>query len=186
MRKKMRKRRRPRIFLTYFYLTIFFNKIILEIEIRVQNSFEKMTFDPRKCIEYSLWCGKKTMPKEIKNNKLYYRKGSSTECLKIGIGAGIAQEKKNHYKEEDVRNIRYIGDQYALNFKKKYKISTLTQLITKIKSSTKEEKKKILQGALTRRNGGLDKRAYNSVLIYLYNRRISNLPPCIKETKPKN
>jgi hypothetical protein len=143
-----------------------------------------MGFNPRNCVEYSLWCGKTEMPRGIKDNKLYYRNGSSSECLKVGFGAGIYSEKRRHYAPDDLRQIRYIGDKYTSNLSK-IKIKTTTQLISKMKTLTVQEKQKILQKALTKEGGILDKRAYNSVLFYLHLQGVSRLPQCIPEPKPK-
>lgn len=137
-------------------------------------------FNPKDCVIPTVYCGnKKKIPKSEKG-VTYARKGTSYECLQKGYGAGYYSEKAKHLKPSSLQRIKYVGDLYELNFKKR-KINTTTSLITYSKTLSNEELKLFLGEVFLKKDGVVDMRAYNSTLLYLYNNGVyENLPPCTK------
>lgn len=135
------------------------------------------TFKESKCAIPSLWCGKGPVPKNIRNDKKYTRKGTSVECMKQGFGAGMMSEKSKHLPPASLQQIKYIGETHEKNFKKA-KIETINKLIKTFKSKEPEQIKLLLSGILMKKNSTLDKKAYNSVLLFLYRHGNSNIPSC--------
>lgn len=142
------------------------------------------SLDVRKCIEYSVWCGKGPIPSNTTNNKKYYRKGKPEECLKIGFGAGYYSEVKKNLSLTSLRQIKYVGEKYEKNFRKE-KIGTITTLITKMKKLSAVQKRTFLLKIFKRQGAGLDKRAYNATILFLHTKGVGNLPSCSTQKKPK-
>lgn len=131
-------------------------------------------FDSRKCKEpKGLWCGKDN---EFDKEK-YIRSGSRLECLRKGIGVGMAKERKNYIAKNSLQNIKYIGKTYEDNFKS-YSINTTNQLILYAKNSDPQTIKEDLMKICTKKNSNIDIHAYNSILMYLYENHIDKLPQC--------
>jgi hypothetical protein len=126
----------------------------------------------------AVYCGSKRMPLH-RNNKRYTRQGTPTECLRSGVGAGIYMEKRRRLPENHIENIPYIGELYSKRFRNR-KINNLSSLKKKMKSMTSSEKEIFLKKVLLNKNKKLDKRAYNSVIYYLYNQGVRRLPKCSK------
>lgn len=130
-----------------------------------------------KCIVRSLYCGNGKIPKDTKDKK-YSRKGTRHECLKRGFGAALKTEMLKTISKTSLQRIKYIGPVYEQNFKKNKIYSTLT-LIKKFVPLSKSEKKNLLAKICSRSNGSIDYRAFNSVILYLYDHNIKNLPGCV-------
>lgn len=134
-------------------------------------------FNTKKCVIPDIWCGDGDFPSSIKDNKRYVRNGTRTECLKKGVGVGIYQSE--NFPSDSLRKIKYIGKKHSVAFATK-KITTTRQLITKIKELDTDKIKELLENVLTKSDGVVDQRAYNSILLFLYTSGIDNLPMCKK------
>ena len=130
-----------------------------------------------KCIVRKIYCGEGSIPKDT-NDKKYSRKGSRHECLKRGYGAALKQELMKTLPVNSLQRIKYIGPVYEKNFKKN-KISSTKTLITKFNSLSKSEKNNLLKKICSRSNGVIDYRAFNSVVMYLYDHGVKKLPGCV-------
>lgn len=138
-----------------------------------------MNFNKDDCMPKKLWCGDKAMPKDGK----YSRKGTSYECLKRGFGVGsfTALKQAGVIGKDSLRNIPYVGEKYERVFRDREDIKNLDQLLRAAKST--KNLKNLLTGVFTKKNGQLDKKAYNATLLFLYNNlpEIHNkLPRCEK------
>jgi NAD-specific glutamate dehydrogenase len=137
-----------------------------------------MSFNINLCAIPQIWCGDKPMPKK-KDGATYIRKGTSYECLKKGFGAGKSSELKKSLPEDSLQNIKYIGDTHEKKFKQ-LKINNIDKLVKFSKDNSKEALTALLSKALKKSNEQIDKKAYNSVLMFLYKKDIKNLPSCKK------
>lgn len=138
-------------------------------------------FDPQECSIPTVYCGtKKKIPTKEGNDLRYTRKGTPYECMTKGYGAGMHSEKAKHLPKSSLQRIKYIGDVHEENFRKK-KIATVTNLVTRARVLTKDELRIFLEEILLKKDGTIDMRAYNSVLLYLYSKGVyENLPACTK------
>lgn len=137
-----------------------------------------MSFVFEECIIPKVWCGNGKVPK----GNTYAHTGTPTECLKIGFGAGMHNERSKHLSKDSLQQIKYVGEIYEVKFKKEG-IKTIANLLKFSKDKAKTILQKMLIKVFTRSaNGGLDKRAYNSTLVYLYQHGIAtgNIPKCSK------
>ena len=134
-------------------------------------------FNPKICAIPKVWCGRRNQKRNT-NESRYTRKGKSYECLQQGIGAGIYQERKARLNTNSLQHIRYITPSYESELGRR-NLRTLNQLVGFARRYP-IQLDDILHAALRRRDGTLDLRAYNSVLLYLYNQGITNLPACIR------
>ena len=125
------------------------------------------------CKIHTVYCGKAPRPP-----RGYSHKGSSYECLRQGYGAGKWAEKTKHLPLTSLMQIKFINERYQTRFKSK-QIYSQKSLLEKMNVLTLEQKKNLLKSILTLKSGNLDKRAYNSVLLFLDNHFITNLPRCI-------
>lgn len=131
-----------------------------------------MPFDRKKCIYKPVYCGTKKL-----DTTKYSKKGTGYECLKQGFGVADWTNRKKGLSETSLQQIKYVGPVFEENFKKK-RIYSLRSLLTKMDSMTASEKKKLLKEVFTRSNGCVDYRGYNSVLLYLDDKRVTRLPKC--------
>jgi hypothetical protein len=138
-----------------------------------------MSFDITRCAEPTLYCGDGDMPVSKDPLVRYIRAGSRYECLKKGFGAGAAQEKKKNLSPTSLQNIKFVGETYEANFKRN-KIKTLTDLQREARNKSPAAISTLLKKILTKKNGGTDSRAYNAVLVYLYQHGNDNLPSCVR------
>lgn len=130
-----------------------------------------------RCIIPELWCGKGRVPR--RQGKRYTRKGTSFECMKKGFGAGMYKEKAKHLPENSLQRIKYIGETYEANFRRK-RVTTLEGLVRKVNNlNTKRQKERFLKSAVTKANDVLDSKAYNSLMLFLYSHNVRGLPDCI-------
>jgi hypothetical protein len=86
-------------------------------------------FNINKCLIPTIYCGKGSYKSASPSNNYskYTKKGSPSECIKKGIGAGIYIEKKKNLTKTSLQNIPYIGPVYEKKFKS-HKITTLAKL----------------------------------------------------------
>jgi hypothetical protein len=118
------------------------------------------------------------MPKNPKDGVKYLRKGTAEECMKKGFGAGMMNEKTKNLPSSSLQKIKYIGETHEDNFKSK-RIGTTTALLNFAKSHSENEVKELLSKVLKKKGGaGLDGRAYNSVIMWLYGKGVKDVPEC--------
>jgi hypothetical protein len=139
-------------------------------------------FQPKKCSIPTVYCGnKKVIPKKSKtdtSNTHYVRNGTAYECMKKGYGSGMNSERLKKLPSNSLQRIKYVGDTFESNFKKK-NIHTTGMLITFSKTLSRNGLKNFLEGVFSKKGGTVDRRAYNSTLMFLYNNGVyENLPTC--------
>ena len=115
-----------------------------------------MSFDTNRCIMKNIYCGNGNIPNNKKN--LYSKVGSPYECLKKGFGSGMYNEKKKTLSINSLQQISYVGDLMEQNFK--------------------NNGFNVIPHILINKDGKLNIKAYNSVLLFLHNNGIKNLPRC--------
>lgn len=126
-----------------------------------------------------VYCGNATtLPARQGNASYYTRMGTRHECLKQGIGAGGAQERIKGVPADSLQRIKYITPAYDAKFAQQ-NIRSRHDLITTMQRTSPDHIFKILRRILVKGNS-LDARAYNSVLLYLYEHGNESLPPCKK------
>lgn len=132
-------------------------------------------FNTDNCAIPKTWCGKGPMP-----NK-YAKVGTRSECLQIGFGAGMYSEKAKNIPPTSLRQIKYVGEKYENRFKRK-NISTTTHLLKFATKNSKTTIQTLLIHVFMRKSTGLDKRGYNSTIMYLYSHGIAaaKIPSCSK------
>jgi len=132
-------------------------------------------FDPKACEIPKIWCGKGNKP------NTYSKKGTPYDCMKIGFGAGMHTERKKNISPTSLQNIKYVGETFEKRFVRK-KITSTTSLLKFATKSSKSQIDGLLREVFIRKSCGLDKRAYNSTLMYLYQHGISSvkIPSCSK------
>lgn len=135
-----------------------------------------MSYDIDRCIVKRVWCGQADgIPKGDK--KKYYKVGTRYECLKSGFGAGMYTEKRKALPPKSLQQISYVGPKMEKKLKKRG-IENTKQLISKLKEMTLGEKRTLLKATLKNANGQLNSKAYNSVIFYLYENGVLELPNC--------
>lgn len=129
-------------------------------------------FNPDACKPRDeVWCG------ENEENRNGRPVGTPHQCLKKGFGAGASKEKRKHLPAKSLQQISYIGETYENNFKKE-KITNTDKLSAFVRRSTPSEISRLLRKVLARSTGGLDVKAYNATLMWLYSHGIGILPQC--------
>lgn len=143
-----------------------------------------MSFKKEDCVIPTVWCGKGAIPKTppIGGGGVgtkYTRAGSSYECMKKGFGAGYYTERNKHLPQNSLEKIKYVGETYVEKFNDNG-IHTLPELLKYAKSVTRGQLQQTLRSILTKKGGIVDERAYNSVLVYLFENGIENPPACTR------
>lgn len=142
-----------------------------------------MPFRFEDCAIPVLWCGDDdNIPKrKSKDETYYYATGTRSQCVKKGYGAGKYETLREGLPKGSLQYIKYVGDKYESNFKKEG-VRNLTELTTRIRSLDSTGIKRLLTKVFTQKGGKLDKRGYNSTLMYLYRNGIDSriLPSCHK------
>lgn len=134
-------------------------------------------FDVDRCAIPTVWCGDGALP-GIKDGNRYVRKGTASQCMKKGFGAGMMTEKTKNLPATSLQKIRYIGEIHEQNFRS-HRIATTTAL-KNYAIRNPGNIKRFLEGILTKKNGaGVDGRAYNSVILWLYQNGVKDVPPCM-------
>jgi hypothetical protein len=137
-------------------------------------------FNEEDCYVPIPFCGEgDVLPKGKKNDTYYHRLGTRYECLKQGIGVGIHTEKRKDLPKNSLQQIKYIGEKLEGNFVKAG-IRDITSLLREAGKKTSTQIESMLRPILKRKNGVIDERAYNSVVLYLYRHGIANVPKCKK------
>lgn len=137
-------------------------------------------YSRKNCAIPSVWCGKKTKVYPFnKNDNIYIRDGSGYECLQKGIGVA----KFSNTPPQSLQSIRYIGKIHEANFQEEG-IETIADLNSFLSDKSKNFADKFLQNVLTKKNGTLDKKAFNSVCMFLEDsgRPKNQIPVCQKIT----
>lgn len=138
----------------------------------------KMAFDLNACLIPTFWCGKGAVPASHKSGESRYsRAGSSYECMQQGFGAGSATERTKRLPRNSLQHIRFIGETYEANFARE-NINTTTDLVREMRGKRPQDISRMLKRVLTKSNGSHDKKAFNSVLMYLYRHGNGDLPQC--------
>jgi hypothetical protein len=143
---------------------------------------EKITggFNPAACAIPQLWCGEsENPPKKLDDDTYYFKTGTRYECMKKGFGAGTHIERKNNLSPKSLQQIKYVGEKHEADFKKAG-INSTDALVKEMRVKTSSEIASILKRILTKANGVLDTKAYNSTLLYLYKHGNGGLPACQK------
>lgn len=138
-------------------------------------------FNPKKCLIPTSWCGAGDMPTKAdhKNNVKYTSLGSREECVQKGFGAGVHIERAKHLPEASLQRIKYVGEVFEKHFKAQG-ISDTKALLKFARGSNKAGIQKLVARVSTKKDGKIDHRAYNHILLWLYNNGIdsSKIPTC--------
>ena len=139
------------------------------------------SFNPKKCLVPTFWCGKGDMPKEAdyKNNLRYTSLGTRDQCVQKGFGAGMSAEKSKNLPENSLQKIKYVGEVFEKNFMKNG-IANTTDLIDFANRSNRSGIDKKITVVCTKKDLRVDYRAYNHILLWLYDNGIpsSKIPWC--------
>lgn len=141
-----------------------------------------MSFKYSKCSIPTVWCGNGKMPKKTKTASSYYsKKGTRAECLKKGFGAGAASERLKTLSKHSLQRIKYVGPTYEERFQE-HTITNTKAIIAFGKAHTTQQLSDLLHEIFLKSNGVIDKKAFNSTLMYLYDNGVSRsrLCPCKK------
>jgi hypothetical protein len=138
------------------------------------------SFNIEQCAIPQLWCGEEDTPPKKKDPLIKYTKtGSRYECMKKGFGAGTHTERRDHLPTKSLQTIKYVGEKHEANLKRAgYK--DVDVLVREMKKLPPAEVERVLKRALVKSTGTLDQRAYNCVLVYLYQHGVGSLPACVK------
>lgn len=128
------------------------------------------------CIIRKIYCGDGKIPKDTRKKK-YSRKGTSYECLQRGYGIADWEHRKKNLSKTSLQQIIYVGPSYEARFKRKH-IYSITSLLKVLQNLSASEKKDIIEYACTKKNGSIDQKAVNSVIVFLHDRGIKSLPRC--------
>lgn len=134
-------------------------------------------FDVERCLIPTVYCGKKRRMPEKNGDQLYVRRGTRSECLKKGVGAGVYSEKRKGLSANSLQQIKYVGPYYEDNFRDEG-INNLRELLRECRRSSGREIGDLLDDVCRNRNGDLDKRPYNSCVLYLYRKGVYWVPNC--------
>ena len=151
-------------------------------------------FNPDECIIPQVWCGDSpNLPTDFDSK--YYKTGSRYErgnrfppwppflskLFNRKGGHGGFPHNKSHSKylaPNSLRQIKYVGETHEKHFIK-VGINNTNQLIIEMKNKTLKEVENLLIRILTKSDGKMDIRAYNSILLFLYENGNSGLPSCV-------
>jgi hypothetical protein len=135
-----------------------------------------MGFNKSNCIIRKIYCGNGNVPKDTATKK-YSRKGTNYECLQRGYGIADWEHRKKNLSQKSLQQIPYIGSAYEANFKKQ-KITSIDSLFNKIELLSAQQKKELLLKVCRKSTNAVDYKAFNSVLLFLHERRVKDLPQC--------
>lgn len=135
-------------------------------------------FDLSKCSIPTYWCGSGDELPPEKDGRRYVRKGTPTECLRIGVGVGKYTVLRERLPPTSLQQIKYVGDKYEEKFRR-YNISSLSHLVNYAQTHSPTDLQKLLRAVYTKSSKVVDLRAYNSTLSYLYQRGVLRLPQCV-------
>jgi hypothetical protein len=135
-----------------------------------------MSFNKGNCIIRKIYCGNGKLPTDTADKK-YSRKGTAHECLQRGFGVADWQHRKKNLSKTSIQQIPYIGPVLEANFKRK-QIYSITSLINKLQKLSATDKRKVIATCCKRKNGSIDQRAFNEVILFLHRQKVKNLPSC--------
>jgi hypothetical protein len=133
-----------------------------------------MSFNKKTCQVPEIWCGDDD---DLPSG--YTKVGSRVECLRRGFGAGKYSEIRKNLPANSLQQIKYVGEKFEKSFIA-IGIKNLTQLKKEMGSKTSSQIKTIISKIATKKDGAMDVRAFNSIILYLYENGIGNVPQCIK------
>lgn len=134
-------------------------------------------FNKSHCVISKIYCGDNpNLPPNTATQK-YSRKGTRYECMKRGVGIGMWTEKKKNLPANSLQQITYVGEVFEENFVRNG-MTNQQQLINKFKTLSPIEKQRLLEKCCKKRNGVVEYRAYNHVLLFLHDHDVRALPPC--------
>jgi hypothetical protein len=144
---------------------------------------KKKVFRVQDCLIPTVYCGKKKkIPKTNNNNQRYVRRGTRSECLRKGVGAGVYSERDKHLSNSSLQRIMYVGPYFEQQFRDNG-IRTINGLIKRAKKIRKGRLENLLEDICTNRDGRVDRRTYNSVVLHIYKMGITWVPNCRKIRK---
>lgn len=126
----------------------------------------------------TVYCGKGKIPKNTMDYK-YTGKGTPFECMKKGYGAGMYTQHKKSLPANSLQQIKYVGETYEKKFKRRG-IRTTTKLISHAGELSTEYLKELLQTVFMKKNGVVDRKAYNSCIVFLYRHGVGHIPKCLR------
>jgi len=131
-----------------------------------------------RCKIPTVYCGMqdKQYPYYDKNNK-YVRQGTQSECMRKGFGASMAIQTKKSLREDNLQQIRYVGTKFNDNFIAEG-IRTIPELLNRARILSIPFLDRLLRKVFTNANGTLNGKGYNSVILFLYDNGLRNLPEC--------
>jgi hypothetical protein len=132
-------------------------------------------FDTSRCIIPEVWCGNGNPPN--RRDRRYTRNGTKGECLKKGIGAGMAIERAKVLPPNSLQTIKYVGETYENNFMNRH-IRNTDMLIRWCQRMTAQRIDNLLRTVFQKANGVIDMRAFNSTILFLYKKGIRHVPQC--------
>ena len=136
-----------------------------------------MSFTIEECAIPTVWCGNRRRPEGIRNNSYYTRNGTRYECLRKGIGIG--KYGNRNLPEDSLQNIKYIGQTYDSKFSNEG-ITGIRSLKSHCRRESTSNTRNLLLRVFRKTSGGLDTRAYNSTIHYLYVNGCTKVPRCIR------
>lgn len=146
-----------------------------------------MAYSRERCMIPTAWCGDGAMPADPINQDRttrYHHVGTRSECMRKGFGAGAAQERIRGLPATSLQRIKYVGPQYETNFANNNiaHIHNTQQLIAFANANNQMQLTRLIIRGCTKTNGILDRRAFNSVIMFLDDRNINHqrLPRCKK------
>lgn len=135
-----------------------------------------MAFSRDRCVIRKIYCGDGRKPADTRDKK-YSRVGTRHECMKRGFGVADWEHRKKGLSAMSLQQIPYIGPKYEANFKRA-RVYTIKSLLSRVKGMSAADKKKLIDRGCKRAGGSIDQKAFNSVVLFLDDRGIKNLPTC--------
>jgi hypothetical protein len=135
-------------------------------------------FDTDLCSIPRVYCGDRdAIPERRIGDDFYYtRKGTPKECLMVGFGGGMMTERGKTLPQNSLQKIKYIGEKYEDKFKAK-NVQNINDLV-EYANWNPNNFSDLLAEILVKKNGVVDKKAKNSVLLHLHRKGVTNLPSC--------
>ena len=140
-----------------------------------------MAFRFSDCAVPTVWCGNGAVPqRDPESDTRYRRAGTRVECMRKGFGAGKYTEISRRLPAHSLRKIKYLSVDHDARLRDAG-ITRLNHLVHYAQTHAPEEINEFLQEIFTQ--GGtqpLDRKAYNSTLVYLYRHGVGELPRCTR------
>lgn len=135
-------------------------------------------FDTELCAIPVAYCGNApNAPARKRGDETYYdRMGTGYECMQKGFGGGLMTERSKNLPVTSLQRIKYLGEGYEVKFRAK-NINNIAELVEYAKWSSPRFGE-LLNEVLVKKNGVIDKRARNSILLHVYKMGVDTLPAC--------